>query len=46
MMNKSRLERLQSLPVRFSRLGIGADLVALSIIVACGLDQLDMQVGL
>lgn len=36
MDNLGWLERLQSLSARFSRLGIGADIAALSIIEAWG----------
>ena len=36
MNNLDWLERLQSLSVRFSHLGIGADLAALSVIEAWG----------
>jgi hypothetical protein len=37
MNNLDWMERLQSLSVRFSHLGIGADLAALSIVEAWGL---------
>jgi hypothetical protein len=37
MHNLDWLERLQSLSVRFSHLGVGADIAALSIVEAWGL---------